>query len=74
VELKKLVDTATEKTHAAERDAVGVAIGRSHGADPVETLRVVSESSELSTFEEAVSQARAKMQSAVTWHLTARKQ
>ena len=70
-ELKKLVDTAAEKTRAAERETVGVAIGHQQSDDPLRTLRDAAETLQSPNFEAAVSLAREKMQSAVDWHLRA---
>jgi hypothetical protein len=68
-ELKRLVDSATEKIRVAERETVGVAIGRQQGDDPLRTLRDAAEALQSPNFEVAVSLAREKMQTAVDWHL-----
>jgi hypothetical protein len=67
-ELKKLVDRATEKIRIAERETVGVAIGRHQSDDPLRTLRDAAKALQSPNFEAAVSLARAKMQTAVDWH------
>ena len=68
-ELKKLVDSTTEKIRVAERETVGVAIGRQQSNDPLRTLRDASQALQSPNFEAAVSLAREKMQTAVDWHL-----
>ena len=66
---KTLVDSVTQKIRLAERQTVGVAIGRQQGEDPVKVLRDAVESLQSPDLEAAVSQARAKMQSALNMHL-----
>ena len=68
-ELKRLVDSATEKIRVAERETVSVAIGRQQGDDPLSTLRDAAEALQSPNFEAAVALAREKMQTAVDWHL-----
>jgi hypothetical protein len=68
-ELKKLVDGATEKLRTAERETIGVAIGRSQDEDPLRTLQDAADTLQSPSFEAAVSLAKEKMQSAVNWHL-----
>jgi len=68
-ELKKLVDRATEKIRVAERETVGVAIGRQENDDPLTTLRDAVEALQSPNFEAVVLSAREKMQTAVDWHL-----
>jgi hypothetical protein len=63
--LKELVDSAEHKIRVAEREAVGLAIGRFRGHDPVEILRDVAETLRSSTFEVAVSEARNKTETAL---------
>jgi hypothetical protein len=68
-ELKKLVDRATEKLRTAERETIGVAIGRSQDEDPLRTLQDAADTLQSPSFEAAVTLAKEKMQSAVNWHL-----
>jgi hypothetical protein len=68
-DLKNLVDRAAEKIHAAELEAVGVALGRRQGADPLRALRVAADTLSSPDLEAAVSQARTKMETALAWHL-----
>jgi hypothetical protein len=50
-ELKKLVDSATEKIRVAERETVGVAIGRQQSDnDPLKTLRDAAEALQSPNF------------------------
>jgi hypothetical protein len=71
--LKELVDCVTEKTRIAERETVGVAIGRQKGDDPLQKLREAAEKLQSSNFEAAISQAREKMQTAVNWYVDVQK-
>jgi hypothetical protein len=70
LDLKKLVDEATESTHAAEFEAVSLAICPRGGGDPLTSLRVVIERLQSSDFEVALSQVREKLEAAVAWHQT----
>ncbi len=69
LDLKRLVDSAAEKIHVAERETVGVAIGRWQSDDPLRTLRDAAETLQSPNFEAVVSRAREKMESAVAWHV-----
>jgi hypothetical protein len=69
LELKALVDNTTEKIHAAQLEAVGLAVGHSQNEDPLKTLRLASEIFLSPNFEATVSQAREKMGTAVTHYL-----
>lgn len=71
LDLKRLVDTATEEIHAAELETAGMAIGCLEGDDPLRTLRAAAETLRSPGFEAAILQARRKMETAVAWHLTA---
>lgn len=68
LEFKTLVDSTAEKIRAAEREAVGFAIGKRHGGDPLRALQVVAEALKSPDFEAALSQARSKTDTAVAWH------
>jgi hypothetical protein len=69
LELKHLIERATEKMREAERQAVGAAIGYTSSVDPVESLKVAAEALQSPAFEAAVSEARAKTETAIAWHL-----
>jgi hypothetical protein len=73
-DLKILVDGAAEKIHAAELEAIGLAIGRWEHGDPLGGLRVVAETLRSPNFETAISEARVKTETAVAWHLRAQEQ
>jgi hypothetical protein len=64
LELRNLVDSAEQSIRTAERDAVGLAIGKTHHGDPLGALRVAAEALRSPSFEAAVSQARAKAEDA----------
>jgi len=68
-ELKILVDRTAEKLRAAERETVGVAIGRGLDENPLRTLQDAADTLQSPNFEAAVSLAKEKMQSALNWHL-----
>lgn len=67
--LKKLVDSAEEKIRLAERETAAVAIGHQKDDDPLRTLRDVENTLKSERFEDAVSDAREKIETAVEWHL-----
>jgi hypothetical protein len=73
LQLKKLVDGAAEKIRVAERETVGLAIGRTKGDDSLKTLRDTAEKLQSPAFEAAVAEARDKVRSAVNWHLEVQK-
>ena len=66
LELKQLVDSATQKLHTAELATVGQAVGSSEREDALRTLRTAAESM---NFDAAVAQARLKIETAVALHL-----
>jgi hypothetical protein len=70
LDLKKLVDSATQKTHAAELETVGQAVGSSQGEHALRTLRTVAETIGSPDFDATLSQARMKVESAVALHVT----
>ena len=67
--LKTLVDGVAQKIRVAERQTVGVAIGREQGEDPLKALQEAVDSLQSANLDAAVSEARAKMQSALKLHL-----
>ena len=69
MELKILVDNATEKIRVAERESVGVAIGHPQHENPLRTLRDAADALQSPNFEAAISLAKEKMQTAVNCHL-----
>jgi hypothetical protein len=69
LELKHVVEQATEQMHEAEREAVGLAIGKSPTADPLRPLKAAALALQSPEFEAAVSEARAKTETAMAWHL-----
>jgi len=70
LDLKKLVDSATEKTHQAELETEGQVIGTSRGEDALATLRGVAQAIGSPDFDAVLSQARMKIENAVASHLT----
>jgi hypothetical protein len=65
LDLKRILDSATENVHVAERETTGLAIG-SQVNDPLKTLRLVVETLRSSDFEAALSLARTKIEIAVS--------
>lgn len=70
LDLKRLVDAATQKIHAAQLETVGLAVGHPQGPDPLQTLQLAVETVRSRDFEATVLQARAKMETAIAWHVT----
>ena len=68
LDLKKRVETATQKTHAAELETVGQAVGSLRQEDALTTLRTVATTIG-PDFDAAVSEARLKIETAVALHL-----
>jgi len=68
LDLKKFVDEATQTTHAAELEAVALAIRPRHGGDTLATLRVVVERLQSTSFVDVLSPAREKLETAVSMH------
>jgi hypothetical protein len=73
MELKSLVDLAIEKTHRAELETVGLAVNPHPADHPLQTLEVAAEALQSPGFENTVSEAKAKVESAVNWHRRALK-
>ena len=65
LELKRIIDNATETVHSAEFEAAGLAIGSWQTCDPVEILRTAADTLRSSAFEAAVSKARHKTETAI---------
>jgi len=65
IELKVLVDRTAKKVRAAERQAIGTAIGQREGDDALRMFRVAAEDLQSADFEAALLQARAKTQAAI---------
>jgi len=66
LDLKKLVDEAAQKTRAAELDAVGMSINSHIDCDICTRLRVVVDHLRSANFEETLSQAREKLETAIS--------
>jgi hypothetical protein len=65
IELKALVDRTVEKVRAAERQAIGMAIGQWEGDDALIMFRIAAEDLRSADFETALAQARDKTQAAL---------
>ena len=65
IELKILVDRTAETVRAAERKAIGTAIGQREGDDALRIFRLAAQDLQSADFEAALLQARAKTQAAV---------
>lgn len=66
--LKKLIDTATEKLHAAELETVEAAITHKQANDALRTLLSAADSLRSSSLDAALEEARLKTETAVAWH------
>lgn len=65
LELKNLVDNATQKIRAAELEIVGLAIGRTKAQDPLRALRAAAQSLQSPALDAAISEARTKVNDVV---------
>jgi hypothetical protein len=70
LDLKNVVDGVAREIHAAELETVGLAVGHSQGKDALKLLRTAAETLRSADFDAIVTQARSKIETAVTWHLT----
>ena len=66
LELKKLVDDATQATHAAELEAVYLAVSARQGDDVRMTLKVIMDQLASPDFETTLSQIREKLETAAS--------
>lgn len=66
LDLKRLVDEAAQTTHAAELEAIGVAISRRPYGDVCKTLRLVVEGLRSHNFETTLMQAKEKLEIAMS--------
>ena|SRR6267154_5006914 len=66
LDLKRVVDEAAQSTHAAELEAVHLAISPRHGGDISSSLRDVLERLGSSSFEALLSRARQSLQTAMS--------
>lgn len=66
LELKKLVDDAAQATHAAELEAVYLAVSARQGADIRTTLQVIVDRLRSPNFESTLSQIREKLETAAS--------
>lgn len=72
LELKRLVDSATQEIRAAEQEMVGMAIGGTRTEDPFRALRAAVQTIESPAIEAAISEARSKMSDAAQYQVQAR--
>lgn len=66
LDLKRLVDEAAQRTHAAELEAIGLAISRQQQSEISATLRVVVEHLRSDDFETMLTQAKEKLEIAIS--------
>jgi hypothetical protein len=66
LDLKKVVDEATQTTHAAELETVHLAINPRSAGDITSTLRGVMENLGSSAFDNALARVRASLQLAMS--------
>jgi len=67
--LKSLVEQVTDQTHTASVEAVGFAINRQSIGDPLRALKIAADALQSPIFDNAVSDARKKVDVAIAWHL-----
>jgi len=68
LEVKSLLEAAVEKAHAAGFETAGMAISRNPVGNPLRTLKAAAAALRSSGFENALADARHKMENAVAWH------
>lgn len=66
LDLKRLVDEAAQRTHAAELEAIGLAISRRQQSEMSTTLRVVMEHLRSDGFEAKLTQVKEKLEIALS--------
>jgi hypothetical protein len=66
LDLKRVVDEATETTHAAELEAVHLAVSPRSAGDITTTLRTVMENLGSANFESALARVRESLQLAMS--------
>lgn len=66
LDLKRLVDEAAQTTHAAELEAIGIAISMREHCDICETLRLVAERLRSRNFETTLMQVKEKLEIAMS--------
>jgi hypothetical protein len=65
MEFKTMVDSTAERVRAAERQAIGMAIGRREEDDALTMIRAAAEALQSADFDAALCRARAKTQVAL---------
>lgn len=68
LDLRFLVETAVEKAHVAGLDTVGLTVSPQPSGDPLHALRLAAQTLQSSAFDNALAQARTKIETAVAWH------
>jgi len=66
--LKDLVELAVNNAHTASMQTVGFAVNAQPVGDPLGALKTAANTLESSIFDSAVSEAWAKIETAVDWH------
>ena len=68
LEVRGLVEAAVEKARDAGLETTGMAVSRNPVGDPLRTLKAAAAALKSSGFEDALAEARHKVESAVAWH------
>jgi hypothetical protein len=68
LDLKSIIEMATEKAHIAGLDSVGLAVSPTPVGDPLRSLKIAADTLQSPAFESAVASARIKVAMAVAWH------
>lgn len=68
LDLKSLIERAVEKTRAAGFETAGMAVSPNPAGNPLETLKVAAGTLQSPDFQNALVQARNKIENALAWH------
>lgn len=66
--LKSLIERAVERTRAAGFETAGMAINPDLTVNPLRTLKVAADTLRSAGFENALAEARKKVEDALAWH------
>jgi hypothetical protein len=68
LELKSLLEVAVERTHLAGFETAGMAISVNPEGNPLHTLKGAAAALHSPGFDQALAEARNKVESAMAWH------
>jgi hypothetical protein len=67
-QLKSLIEVAVSKTYTASLETVALTVDREPTIDPLLELRVAADTLQSPTFDEVLTEVRAKVGAAIAWH------